>query len=939
MDIFAKVQHIRSRIIGRLSLQHKILTLFVGSTTLILLFSVFFIGTRAKNNSIENAHKQIGIIADKNTEYIQSLFEKELYIARTLSSTTLNHRLLPKEKQFEIFTSYYKEALSNNPDIVAIWDSWELSYLDSTYNKDYGRYKTTVWRENETIKSKLELASLNGDSQQYTRVKKEAKESLEDPYFDTYENDPTKKMLMTSIIVPNRINDKVAGFIGIDIPIAHYYDIFKQIKPYEGSYALLLSNSFKYVAAPDKDLIGENALNHYEEIFFRNGAFDRISNGSSLFFEDTDINGVKSYFSLRPIIVGNCSQHWVMVIVVPKSIIVSESVALFWKAILIGILGVILLSWFIYYASKRYIVKPISTIILTLERLSKGHVNSDMLSTNEDKDEIGTIINHLNKTVEGLSQKKLFAEEIGQGNYNATLSLLSEEDILGHSLIKMGNNLRIAQEEELKRKIDDQKRQWINEGLAKFGDILRQNNDRIDTLSANIIKNLIGYLNANQGGLFIFNDDEPSNPFFDLLAAYAYNRQKFIAKQILPGEGLIGTCALEKQTIHLHNIPDNYISITSGLGEAKPRTLLIVPLKIEENVLGVVELASFNIFEDYHIDFVEKVAQSIAQTLTSVRTNIRTAELLERTQQQAEEMKAQEEEVRQNLEELATIKEELEKRNDEFYENQKNLEWEKTLLDALLTYLPDRIYFKDLKSQFIKASRSTLQFFGLEKQEDLAGKSDFDFFDEEHARPAYEDEQKIIRTDTPLIGIIEKEILQNGDAGWVETTKLPLKTIHGETIGTFGITRDVTSSKLMEEEINKQAEEATAIQKTLAKKSREMENLYDAISNSCFLMEYNTDGYVTNINPAYLELLGLNFDDVVGKHHSYQMEFTEEQRKNYKAFWEDLNCGVAKKETQKFSVNDKTYLFFETYSPLKDENGNVYKILKIGINISHLLTE
>ena len=69
------------------------------------------------------------------------------------------------------------------------------------------------------------------------------------------------------------------------------------------------------------------------------------------------------------------------------------------------------------------------------------------------------------------------------------------------------------------------------------------------------------------------------------------------------------------------------------------------------------------------------------------------------------------------------------------------------------------------------------------------------------------------------------------------------------------------------------------------------------------------------------------------------MEFTEEQRKNYKAFWEDLNCGVAKKETQKFSVNDKTYLFFETYSPLKDENGNVYKILKIGINISHLLTE
>ena len=503
----------------------------------------------------------------------------------------------------------------------------------------------------------------------------------------------------------------------------------------------------------------------------------------------------------------------------------------------------------------------------------------------------------------------------------------------------MGVNLRTAQEEEQKRKIEDQKRQWINEGLAKFGDILRQDNDKIEALSANIIRNLIAYLNANQGGLFIYNDDDPSNPFFDLLAAYAYNRQKFITKHIQVGEGLIGTCALEKQTIHLTNIPENYISISSGLGEAKPRTLLIVPLKIEESVLGIVELASFTKFEDYHVDFVEKVAQSIAQTLTSVRTNIRTAELLERTQQQAEEMKAQEEEVRQNLEELATIKEELEKRNDEFYENQKNLEWEKTLLDALLNYLPDKIYFKDLKSQFVKVSKSTLRFFGLEKQEELVGKSDFDFFDDEHARPAYEDEQRIIRTDTPAIGIVEKEVMSDGRVTWAETSKLPLKNTSGETIGTFGITRDITTSKLMEEEINKQAEDASNIQKDLIKKNKEMENLYEAISNSSFVMEYNTDGYITSVNQAYLDLLEYTMDEVVGKHHSYQMEFSDEQRKNYKLFWEELNSGIVRKETHKFTVNDKTYLFFETYTPLKDEDGNVYKILKIAVNVSHLLTE
>lgn len=939
MDIKLKFQHIRNRILSKLSLQHKILTLFVGASIIILLFTVFYIGTKAKKNSIDAAHAHIAVTADKHAEFVKALLEKELFITRTLSSSISSSNKFPREKIFDVYTNTYRDVLSNNPDIIAVWDSWEMKYLDSTYQKDYGRYKTTVWRENGNIKSKTEQASINGDPPQYLKIKKENSESIEEPYFDTYDNNQNNKILMTSIIVPNIMNQKFAGVVGVDIPLTNYYEIFKQIKPFEDSYAFLLSSTLKYVAYPDKDFIGGSALNEYEEVFLRNGAIDRMSNGNPVFFEDVDINGVMSYFTIRPITIGNCKQHWAMVVVVPKATIVNESILMFWKTIIIGFLGVILLAFFIFYSSKRYVINPISAVTDTLERLSKGHVNNDMIYANTNTDEIGVMVNHLNKTIEGLTEKTKFAEEIGSGNYSAQLNLLSDEDVLGKSLIEMGVNLRTAQEEEQKRKVEDQKRQWINEGLAKFGDILRQDNDKIDALSANIIRNLIAYLNANQGGLFIYNDDDPSNPYFDLLAAYAYNRQKFITKHIQVGEGLIGTCALEKQTIHLTNIPENYISISSGLGEAKPRTLLIVPLKIEENVLGIVELASFTKFEDFHVDFVEKVAQSIAQTLTSVRTNIRTAELLERTQQQAEEMKAQEEEVRQNLEELATIKEELEKRNDEFFENQKNLEWEKTLLDALLGYLPDKIYFKDLKSQFIKVSKSTLRFFGLEKQEELAGKSDFDFFDDEHARPAYEDEQRIIRTDTPLIGIVEKEVMSEGRVTWAETSKLPLKNSSGEIIGTFGITRDITSSKLMEEEISKQAEDSSNIQKDLIKKNKEMENLYEAISNSSFVMEYNTDGYITAVNQAYLELLGYTMDEVVGKHHSYQMEFSDEQRKNYKLFWEELNSGIVRKETHKFTVNDKTYLFFETYTPLKDEDGNVYKILKIAVNVSHLLTE
>ena len=147
MDIKLKFQHIRNRILSKLALQHKILLLFVGATNIILLFTVFFIGSRARKNSLKDAHAQIGITTDKYAESIKSLLEKDLSITRTISNAIVNHKLLPKERQFDIYTSIYKDVLGSNPDVLAVWDSWELKYLDSTYQKDFGRYKTTVWRE------------------------------------------------------------------------------------------------------------------------------------------------------------------------------------------------------------------------------------------------------------------------------------------------------------------------------------------------------------------------------------------------------------------------------------------------------------------------------------------------------------------------------------------------------------------------------------------------------------------------------------------------------------------------------------------------------------------------------------------------------------------------------------------------------------------------
>jgi methyl-accepting chemotaxis protein len=132
-----------------------------------------------------------------------------------------------------------------------------------------------------------------------------------------------------------------------------------------------------------------------------------------------------------------------------------------------------------------------------------------------------------------------------------------------------------------------------------------------------------------------------------------------LKKHIPFGVGLVGRVIQERETIYMTHIPNEYINITSGLGEDSPKQLLIIPLIFNEEVFGAVELASFTKIEDYQIAFVERIGEVIASTLSMVKINIRTSKLLEETKLRSEEMSSQEEEIRQNVEEMKTSQEEL----------------------------------------------------------------------------------------------------------------------------------------------------------------------------------------------------------------------------------------------------------------------------------------
>jgi PAS domain-containing protein len=261
-------------------------------------------------------------------------------------------------------------------------------------------------------------------------------------------------------------------------------------------------------------------------------------------------------------------------------------------------------------------------------------------------------------SIENLRKASTFVKNVANGNYTLLWEGLTDDNVhlnketLVGELLKMQNQIKAATDAE-------QKRTWANEGLNLLGSILQKETNQ-DLMADKFLSELVKYLKANQGALFVVDDSISENPKLKLRSTYAYNRKKFISKDIFPGEGIAGQAWLEKETIYLREIPGDYVKITSGLGEAPPNNVLIVPLKDDKgNIQGILELASFKIFLQEEISFVERIAETLAITLSSAKGLQQTNNLLRDTQLLTEQMRAQEEEMKQNMEELTATQEEM----------------------------------------------------------------------------------------------------------------------------------------------------------------------------------------------------------------------------------------------------------------------------------------
>lgn len=387
--------------------------------------------------------------------------------------------------------------------------------------------------------------------------------------------------------------------------------------------------------------------------------------------------------------------------------------------------------------------------------------------------------------------------------------------------------LEIQQKEIQERDYREKEIKFHNEGIARFSDIFSQKRKDVKELSTSLVSELVKYVGANAGLVFVSDDSDPERIKLQISGEYCYDTDKTRKEEFIPGEGYVGTCYIEKNLIEIDDLPAGFIVLNSGLGRTDLKYDIFVPVVQENICLAVIEIASIEKLPKYKISFIEKIADNFSSVIAIQKANERMQKMLNENISQSEILKSQEEELRQNLEEMHATQEDLRRQMENATIARQDLEKEKVLIDTLLRNAQESIYFKDRESRFIKVSDSMKRVFNVKNVDDIIGKSDFDFFTEEHARPAYADEMEIIRTGTPLLNKVEKETHADGRITYVSTSKMPLYDHNKEIIGTFGISKDVTDLVNMEMEISQRNEELQAQEEELRQNLEEMQTVQE----------------------------------------------------------------------------------------------------------------
>jgi len=490
---------------------------------------------------------------------------------------------------------------------------------------------------------------------------------------------------------------------------------------------------------------------------------------------------------------------------------------------------------------------------------------------------------------DGMEEASQLIADLGKEGARS-FQVLSQGESLAESIIQADEKIKNFNEQEAKRK-------WRIEGLAKFSELLRSHDANVEDLSNELISGLVRYIEANQGSIFLLKK-EGDEQFLELNGCYAYDKHRIREKRIEIGQGLIGQCFLERETLFLLDIPSDYVNITSGLGEATPTNMVIVPLIVSEKIYGVMEFATFVPLKDYQIQFLEQVAENIASVFASLINAEKTQSLLEDSQKLTSELQASEEEMRQNMEELSATQEEMNRKQSE--------------LDGVIGAINQTMGLAELNADGkITFANSIFSEMLNHTEQSILDRTYRDIIGQNDERGEF------------LRRICEKRLGANhyqtrgatGKEKWLSVSFSPMFDQYGSVKKVLVLSRDITERKLQEIEFEK------------------LSLVADNTDSSVIITD--KEGHIEYINQGFCEMTGYSEKEVMGRKPGDFLQGEDTNMETVERIRENLEKGLPiYEEILNYTKSGESYWISMAINPVFDKDGKLDKYISIQANIT-----
>ena len=737
------------------SLKKRLYFIIIVVFTLSILVAGIFAGTSFNYYSKQIAVNNTSNINQSFSYRIESAIQEQIVTVKTLSAFLSHYSLSKnspdKQNQYEMLKTFMQTNSEINSLIISYSVDNGVDSIEINGNAFQSGLIYLEKKDDQIIDNK----AIDDDIMQMVLQNlpdKESNVTISEPFKGIVDNSIDFLVFYSTTF--KFLPDNETGMLTVVFSLKSVFNLINESVYGNDSKSILLTDNNTIIAVSNKSwMTGKNIIKFQGE---EHEIYTKISG------TDQNVTDYKnSIVSIQNVAIPGSDYRWRLITTIPIDNITGKIINNIIYSILIASI-IMMIGLFIVIALLKNAFYPLFITSRSVKKIAEGNLIN--VPKGKYHSEFNEIIDDINKISDNLKEISQVSLDIAQGHIDKRITVKNENDVLAISVNKIAENLKQSIIDRKLKEENTDRQLWMRRGRFEVAEAERVSSGNPEDLAFNLVRSIVNYTNAVMGGIYTYDEEFE---IVEFVAAYAYGNRKLIKKVFKKGEGLVGTCVVERKKIELNKVPDDYLKISTGLGSGSPGYLVIIPVFFQDKINSVIEIAFYNKPEDHVIEFIEQLSDSIGGWMDASSKKNKTIELLRISTEQTKLLAEKEELLSSKIIELQKVQNEIAVKNAEY----------ESMLRAVNHSVMTVKY--TLEGILLEANEVYVQTMGFQIEE-LIGMNVFDLV------KGQEEDLKIIIEKVNNGETVTKQVkrlTKSGDEKWLSATYTPYINSDGSING------------------------------------------------------------------------------------------------------------------------------------------------------------